>query len=62
MTTSRIFDRITWQSHGAVGEVEVVGHWDMDDAYTDDDTDNDIDGDHDDTDNDNDDEAIWLWW
>ena len=44
-----------WQSHGAVYEVEVVGHWDMDDACTDDGTD-------DDTDNDNDDEAIWLWW
>ena len=48
-----------WRSHGAVGEVEVVGHSNMDDDYTDDDTDGDTDDDHDDdTDDDNDNEAI----
>ena len=46
-----------WQSHDTVGGVEVVGHWDMDDAYTDDDTDDDHDDDTDDE------EVIWLcWW
>ena len=52
-----------WRSHGAVGEVEVVGHWDMDDAYTDDGTDanTDVDDDDDDTKDDNNDEAICLW-
>ena len=51
-----------WRSHGAFGEVEVVGNWDMDDAYIDDDTDDDTDDNDDDTDHDNDSEAIWLWW
>ena len=52
-----------WQSHGAVCEVEVIHHRDMDDAYTDDDdTDDDIEDDHDDdTDDDNDGEAIRLY-
>ena len=35
-----------WQCHGAVGEVEVVGGWDMDDAYTDNDTNENTDDDN----------------
>ena len=43
--------------------LEVVSHWHMDDAYTDDDPDDDTadDTDNGDTDYD-DDEAIWPWW
>jgi len=47
-----------WQSNGAVGEAEVVSHWDIDDVYTDDDTDDDH---YDDTDDDNDHDVTWQW-